>query len=491
LLLARLSAPAQDFQDLQKKITAFTLPNGIRFVVVERHDAPTIAARTYIRAGSVNDPAGRAGLAHLFEHLVLVGTEGIGARDATAEKKALDALEDVRDRIDAERNKGARADEVKIASLGVELSRAAAQARTLGNPAELVETLQGAGIQFTSSVSADATILEATVPSNRAELWFLTEAQRLSRPVFRNFYVERDQELETYRSRVDNAPGAVILNMLTETAFSAQPYRNRVFGWPSDLSALRMADAREFFNRNWVPGNIVVSLAGDLTGEEARRLADKYFGAIPARPLPAPVHTLDPEQKGPRVAVLENSPQALLAVGYKRPDEFDRDDVPLEIVRTILGAGHTGWLNQALLDEKRVATTVQVQSTYPGGLYPHLFVVVATAAPGHTAAEVEKEVTAVIVRLQSERVDPATLERARTLARGALIRRLVDNAGIAATLGRITGEFGDYHRLFSLLDDLGKVTADQVQTAALKYLTPARRTSVYAETPAPVRGGAR
>src|SRR3954452_21100682 len=105
LFLAAGLLPAQDFKDLEKKVLDFTLPNGLRFLVVERHDNPTVAFRTHVAVGSVNDPAGASGLAHLFERLAYQGTGAIGSRDPGAEKNALEAVEEANDRLAAERNK--------------------------------------------------------------------------------------------------------------------------------------------------------------------------------------------------------------------------------------------------------------------------------------------------------------------------------------------------------------------------------------------------
>lgn len=495
LLFASSAAPGQDFQELQRKTTDFVLPNGMRFVVSERRAAPSISVRVYVRAGAANDPQGAFGLASMFERMLLAGTEVIGTHDAGAEKKALDGAEEVRDRLDAETAKGERAGEGKVASLRIELSRAAGQAAALGDPGELTGLLGRNLVTWAIHTGADSTILEATVPSDRAELWFLTQSQEFHRPVFRHFYEEREDAASTYRARVDAVPLNNLLRTLAAAAFSAHPYRNPVAGWPADLAALRLNDARQFFNRYYAPGNITVAIAGDITAEDAKRLAERYFAPIPARPLPPPVRTEEPEQKGPRTVVLENSAQSMLAVGYKRPDESDRADLPLEVIRMILAGGATGWLDQDLVQQRLVATSVQAQASYPGVLYPHLFVIVANVAPGHTPAEVEERITAAIARLQNEKLEPATIERARSMARAALLRYAADNAGIAGLLARTAGELGDWRKLFSIYEDLGKVTPEQVQLAAIRYLTPSRRTSVHMNPPAaavlPAQGASR
>jgi len=496
LLFVRLAAPAQDFQALQKNVTDFVLPNGLRFVVAERHGAPTIAVRMYVRAGSVNDPSGQSGLAFLLQRATMEGTETIGTRDAAAERKALEGAEEALDRIAAERNKSGQPDEGKIAALKLEVARANSSARSLGNPAEFTEAVMDGGISWAVQPAAEATMVESTVPSNKAELWFLLASQVLKQPVFRHFYEDRDDLATSYQNRVENIALTRLLNALSATAFTAHPYRNRIAGLPSDIAELRMNEARQFFNRYWTPGNITVGIAGDITPAEAKRLAEHYFGPIAARPLPPAIHTVEPEQKGPRTVVLANSAQPMLAVGYQRPDQFDRDDVALEVVRGILASGgRSGWLEHDLVETKHIASSVQIQANYPGGRYPHLFAIVAGVAGGHTTDEVEKGIGDAIARLQAAPVDEATLARARAFARQNIVARLNDNAGIATALARIAGEYGDWHRLLTTADDLNKVTGAQVQVVALKYLTAARRTSVHMDPPppvvAPARGGSR
>ena len=113
-----VSLSAQDFSDFAKKVTEFTLPNGLHFILAERHEAPVVSFHTYVKAGSANDPSGQTGLAHMFEHMAFKGTETIGSRDWPSEKKALDVIEEAYDRLEAERNKGPKADPQRVAGAG-------------------------------------------------------------------------------------------------------------------------------------------------------------------------------------------------------------------------------------------------------------------------------------------------------------------------------------------------------------------------------------
>src|ERR1700729_1600229 len=119
---------AQSLQDFEKKVTEFTLPNGLHFLLIERHEAPVVSFHTYVNVGSVDDPSGETGIAHMFEHMAFKGTQTIGTKNWPEEKKALDAVEQVYDRLDQERRKRFQADPKKIAALEAEVKQAIAKA---------------------------------------------------------------------------------------------------------------------------------------------------------------------------------------------------------------------------------------------------------------------------------------------------------------------------------------------------------------------------
>ena len=218
---------AQSLQDFEKKVTEFTLANGLTFLVIERHDAPVVSFHTYVNAGAVDDPSGRTGLAHMFEHMAFKGTPTIGTKNWTAEKKALDAIEEVYDRLDAERNKAFRADPKKIEALEAELKAAIEKADSYVESNEydrIVESNGGVGMN--AGTAEDQTTYFYSFPSNRIELWFLLESERFLHPVFREFYKERDVVREERRMRIESSPQGQLVEALSSTAFAAHPYKN-------------------------------------------------------------------------------------------------------------------------------------------------------------------------------------------------------------------------------------------------------------------------
>jgi predicted Zn-dependent peptidase len=480
LLLLPLVLAAQNLQEFEKRVTEFTLPNGLHFIVVERHEAPVVSFHTYVNAGSVDDPSGATGIAHMFEHMAFKGTESIGSKNWPEEKKAIDAVEAVYDRLDAERNKGIAADPQKVAALEAELKTAEEKANALVEPnlyPRIIEQNGGEGMN--AQTGWDATEYFYSLPSNRLELWFLLESQRFIQPVFREFYKERDVVMEEYRMRVESEPQGKLVQAFLATAFMAFPYRVMGTGWPSDVQNLRRADAWRFFHEYYVPGNITMGIVGDVHPEEARRLAEKYFGPMKTGPLPPLLHTKEPPQDGPKRVEVQSPSQPLFVVGYKRPDEYSKDDPVFEVISHILSSGRTGLLYKDLVRDKQIALEAEAEDTFPGGKYPNLFIFFVAPAQGHTNAENEKALYDLLEKFKSEKVDAVTLARVKTKTRAGLIRRLDSNPGLASLVTEYHAIYGNWRKLFTSLDEIDHVTPDDVQRVAKECFVPEKRTFAY------------
>src|SRR5580704_4656846 len=406
VFLLPLLLAAQNLKEFEKKVTELTLANGLHFIVTERHEAPVVSFHTYVNAGSVDDPSGVTGIAHMFEHMAFKGTESIGSKNWPEEKKAIEREEEVYDRLDSERNRGVTADPKKIEALEAELKAADEKANSLVVPnlyPRMIEQNGGAGMN--AQTGSDATEYFYSLPSNRLELWFLLESQRFIQPVFREFYKERDVVMEEYRMRVESEPQGKLLQTFLATAFEAFPYRIMGTGWPSDVTHLRRADAWRFFHEYYVPGNITLGIVGDVNPAEARRLAEKYFGPMQARPLPPLLHTAEPAQEGPKRAEVESPSQPLLVVGYKRPDQYSKEDPVFDVISGVLSSGRTGLLYKELVRDKQVAVEAEAEDTFPGGRYPNLFLFFLAPAGGHTTAENEQAFYEVLEKFKSQKVD--------------------------------------------------------------------------------------
>ncbi|HLK68356.1 MAG TPA: pitrilysin family protein [Bryobacteraceae bacterium] len=491
ILAAALTLQAQDLKEFEKKVTEFTLPNGLHFIVAERHEAPVVSFHTYVNAGSVDDPSGETGLAHMFEHMAFKGTDTIGTKDWASEKKALDAIEEIYDRLEAERNRGPKADEGNIGALEAKLNRAIEEAQRFVEPNEYTRVIEeSGGVGMNAGTALDSTEYYYSLPSNRIELWFLLESQRFLHPVFREFYKERDVVMEERRMRVESSPQGKLQEDFLTTAFAAHPYHNPPGGWPSDIASLRSSQAKAFFDKYYVPSNVIMAIVGDVNPADAKRMAERYFGPWQGRPQPPLVHTVEPPQPGPKTAIVESASQPIELIGYKRPDQYDKDDAVFDVIQLVLSHGRTGLLYKELVQDKKIALAAQVIGNFPGSRYPNLFTFVLVPSLGHTIEENQKALEDLLSRFEAQPVDAAALTRAKTQARAGVIRQLGNNSGLASLLTTYYAAYGDWRKLFTSLDELNKVTAADVQRVALRYFVTDSRTSAYTRQPAaaPARG---
>lgn len=484
-----LAIPAQNLQDFEKRVTEFTLPNGLHFIVLERHEAPVVSFHTYVNAGSVDDPKGKTGLAHMFEHMAFKGTEEIGSTNPAAERKALDDVEHVYDQLEAERNRLEKADAAKLKTLNEQLDAAIEKANSYVAPnlyPRIIE--ENGGVGMNAGTSEDSTDYFYNFPANRVELWFYLESARFLHPVLREFYKERSVVREERRMRTESSPQGKLFEQLLGGAMTAHPYRVPPVGWASDIENLRTADAKKFFDTYYVPGNIAIAVVGDVEPARIEALAQEYFGRLPKKPLPSPVTTVEPPQEGPRHIDVATPAQPFELISYHRPDQHDKDDPVFDVIAAVLSGGRTSVMYKDLVRDKRLAVAAGAEATAPGGKYPGLFLFYLVPGVGHTSVENEAEFDRILAGFKKNKVDDATLARVKTRTRAALIRQLDNNAGLAQSLATYYMNYGDWRMLFHSIDEIDKVTAEDVQRVANQYFVAENRTVAVTYQP---QGGAK
>ncbi|MEI9814557.1 MAG: pitrilysin family protein [Acidobacteriota bacterium] len=484
LLLLPALLHAQSLTDFEKKVTTFKLANGLQFLVIERHDAPVVSFHTYVNAGAVDDPSGSTGLAHMFEHMAFKGTPTIGTKNWPKEKAALDAIERAYDKLDAERNKGFRSDKAKIESLEASVKDAIATADSYVESNEydrIVESNGGVGMN--AGTSEDSTQYYYSFPSNRIELWFLLESSRFLNPVLREFYKERDVVREERRMRVESSPQGLLIESLLATAFEAHPYHNFAGGWASDIESFRRPEAEAFFKKYYEPGNLTIAIAGDVNPVQAKKMAERYFGRIPAGVTPPLVRTVEPEQMGEKRVKVASPAQPLLVIGYKRPDQYSPDAPAMDVLSELLSGGRTGVMYKEMVRDKQMSLAAQSITSYPGSKYPSLFILFTVPNAGHSLEENEKAAYDIIERMKKTPVDAAALQRVKTKLRAGVIEGLDDNSGLAETLATYQANYGDWRKVFTELDEYNKVTAEDVMRVAKEYLIDTSRTVAWTYIP--------
>ncbi|MFI5183078.1 MAG: M16 family metallopeptidase [Vicinamibacteria bacterium] len=493
-LLTPFAASAQDLASFEKRVTRKVLPNGLRILVCERREAPVFSFLTHVDVGSDREVPGTAGLAHMFEHMAFKGTDTIGTTDFAAEKIALEKVEVAYAAYDLERRRPVGRDDKRLADLEKAWKAAMAEADqyVVRNAfGEIIEREGGVGLN--ASTGNEATRYHYSLPANRLELWAYLESERFLKPVMREFYKERDVVMVERRMRVDSNPVGRTIEQLQAAAFTAHSYGQPPIGWPSDLRAFSATDAKDFFERYYVPANMVVAVVGDVSATDVVPLAEKYLGRLPFRPVPPPLRTEEPPQKAERQVVVHDPAQPFYAEAYHKGNILDPDDAVYDVISDLLSAGRTSRLYRSLVRDKRIAAGAGGFGGFPGDKYPNLFVVYAFPTPGHAPEEVRDGIRSEIERLKNEDVTAEELQMVKTRAKADLIRSLDGNEGLAQELALYETRYGDWRELFRQVDRIEKVTKEDVRRVALKTFVESNRTVAMIQSTqmagAPPKGG--
>jgi predicted Zn-dependent peptidase len=498
LTLACLAAPlsAQDLASFEKRVTVKTLANGLTVIICERPEAPVFSFFTLVDTGSAQDPMGKTGLAHMFEHMAFKGTDKIGTKNYGAEKIALAKVEVAYAAYLAERDKPIGRDDAKVKELEKawqDSIKDATQYVVANQFGQIVESNGGEGMNaFTAD---DETAYHYSFPENRFELWAYLESERFLHPVMREFYKERNVVIEERRMRVDSEPFGRLLEQFTTAAFQASEYHRPTVGWMSDLNTFSATDAAQFFREYYIPSNMYVAVVGDVKASEAMPVIEKYFGRIPSHDRPDERITTEPPQNAERRVILHEKSQPIYIEGYHRPDYHSPDDVVYDAIADLMSDGRTSRMYRSLVRDKKIASDAEGFTGYPGVKYPHLFAFYAVPLPGHKPEEMGVAIQAELERLKTEDISDEELKMIRTRAKAGVLRGLDSNEGLATQLATYQARFGDWRELFRWVDQIDNVSKADIRRVANQIFVEGNRTVGMIETaspsaPAASKGGA-
>ncbi len=470
------------------EVEEFVLENGMKFLLLPRSGDPNVAAGWVAKFGSVNERPGVTGVAHLFEHMMFKGTQTIGTRDIERDAQIIEELDSLRGRIQGERaallekhRRGLIDDPNDPASRSPEhtallerfdqLIEEQRQLIVKDEFSRIYTTNGGSGMN--AGTSSDYTIYFINVPSNKLELWFWMESDRLTNPVFRQFYSERDVVREERRLRVDSTPTGKLDEQVESMFWQSSPYGWPVIGWPSDLDAITRAEAMEYFDRYYSPNNLVAAMVGDFDPETVKQLARKYFGRLERRAEPpGAVRTREVEQQAEQrlVGHAETRPQA--AIRFHTVPDAHVDEPPLIVLSAILN-GRTGRLYKSLVLEQKVA--VQAGAGVNGRKYDGSFQLQGVAAPGKTPEEVEAALLGELDLLAREPVGKRELQKVKNQQMAGDFRKLQSQFGLMVQL-LVYEALGEWSNINAFSDRIQAVTAEEVQRVAQRYFGETNRT---------------
>jgi predicted Zn-dependent peptidase len=287
--------------------------------------------------------------------------------------------------------------------------------------------------------------------------------------------------------RVDSQPTGRLIEQFTAAAFIAHPYHVPTVGWMSDLEAISASDAQQFFQKYYVPSNMIVAVVGDIQPADAMPILEKYFARIPSHPKPEDLHTVEPPQQSQRETLVRETSQPFYVEGYHRPNYRDPDDAVYDAIMDVMSNGRTSRLYRSLVRDKRIAAMSAGGYGLPGTKYPNLVYFYAIPVAGHTPEEMGVAIQAELERLKKEDVSDDELKMVKTRAKAELIRGLGDNQGLAFELGTYQARYGDWRELFRDVERIDKVSKADIRRVAEKTFTAENRTVGMIEnvTPAP------
>ncbi len=488
LLLVLLALPARAAEKPQIAVQEFSLPNGMKWLLFEHHDSPTVAAGWVARVGSANERPGITGISHFFEHMMFKGTHVVGTKDIAADLKLIEEQEKVAEEMRAE-----------MAVMRERLRRG--EIDDLAKPENWTERYRELGRRFDALVqkqretiikdhftqlytsnggenlnaftNQDETVYFVRVPANKLELWAWLESDRLLNPVFREFYSERDVVFEERRLRTESTPLGKFDEDFDSVFWEASPYNWPVIGWPSDIPTYSLAQAQAYFATYYAPNNLTGVLVGDFKTAETKPLLERYFGRIPrGKTDPPPVVTLEPKQVAERRYAAEAETSPTVRVWWKAVPFVHKDFTVLDLLSDVL-SGRTGRLYKGLVTGRQIAN--EVSAGVDGRKYAGLFEVECTVKDGKDPAAVEGAVYEEIGKLQKETVGPEELQKVKNQYKANAFRRLSSPFSIMVQLLVYDG-LGDWRYINTSPEKADAVTAADLQRVAKDYLTRENRT---------------
>ena len=478
------------------------LSNGMKVLLVERHDAPSVSGGWVARVGSANERPGITGIAHLFEHMMFKGTPTIGTKDYQKDLQIIAAQEKVRDGMRAEERKMRamwRRGEItdlqdpdqktkRWKELEKEFKKLVEEHRKVivKNEFDRIYTANG-GSSMNAYTSYDHTAYFITVPSNKLELFMWMESGRLLDPVFREFYAERDVVFEERRMRTESTPTGKFTESFNSLFWESHPYSWPIIGWPSDIPAISKAQADEFYATYYAPQNLTLILVGDFQSKEALAQAEKYFGRIKKGKDEAPdVVTLEMPQKAEKRFFAEAEINPNVDIYYHTPAFGHKDTFALRVLAQVLHT-RTGRLHKKLVLKDKLATDTWAWTR--GRKYAGEFNIGAEIAEGRTLKETEEALYAQLEKLKTEPVPAKEVQKVKNNFAAAEYRRLSSNHPILMAIMRAEGTSG-WRAINESGPKLQAVTPADIQRVAKKYFTRENRAvAIYKRKPGTGGGG--
>ena len=476
-ILLSLTTAASNAQrlELSEAVQEFTLDNGLKILTLKREYSPTISFRVLFKAGGVDEPMGKTGLAHLLEHMMFKGTTTVGTKDYAREHPLLEKVDELAEELLRAKQEGRVAEQ--IASLRQEFEAAQTEAGTYVESAELNRIYDENGASgFNAGTWQDGTMYMVSLPSNRLELWAQLTTDSIVNPVFREFYKERDVVMEERRQRTETDPTGSLSEEFLAAAFIAHPYGRPTIGWMSDLEWMVRDDLVKFYETYYLPRNAIIVVVGDINPERDLEIIHRYFSPLPSGPAPPPVLTQEPKQRGERRLEVRFDAKPEVFVGYHKPTYPDREAYVFDVIDALLTGGRTSRLFKRMIQKERIALSVETGTSLPADRYNNLFFFHGVPRAPHTTPDLERILYAEIDKLKKETVTAYELQKIKNQLRAHFVYALQSNEGLSSQLAYFEAFFGGWETMLEFTAIVESITPHEIMEVARKYLVQDNRT---------------
>jgi len=413
-------------QERRIEFEEYDLANGLHVILHQDNSTPIVNTAVLYHVGSKNEPKGRTGFAHFFEHLMFEGSPNISR-------------------------------------------------------GEFFKIIQNAGGQLNANTSFDRTFYFETVPSHQFELTLYMESERMLHAKIDSTGIATQKEVvkEEKRTRIDNQPYMSFQEKIFDKAYNGTPYSWTPIGSFEDIDAATEEDFKDFFATFYVPNNATLSIAGDIQIDEAKKLIEKYFGEIPRGGKEIPRPKIEAPDLGGEIReeVFDNVQLPGVFQAYRMAKQGSEDYYAMQMLTTLLSGGQSSRFQKEIVDNQQIATFV---GSFPFALEDGgLFISLGIANVGNSPEELEKSMLAEIDKVKNKTIGDRELKKLQNQIENDFVSSNSSMRGVAESLADYHVYFGDANLINSEIDRYLAVTREDIQRVAKRYLTPENRVTLY------------